>query len=205
MVQNNDVSHNTTPPTEVKPSASDPFDLTKLVIGQDYLQTASSAKLLTMVRVGRPNNQEWFRIHPDEAYRGNFAILDFKEENQVYIVTPNMTDTLAAEIFYATVYTGITRTNIPFVWPIRLPEDGKRQNEWHRTAAIGAEEAMTRWIRLVSNKNAGAYDVYPALRDPGEPKWPNKPFNELLRIAFRNEGIIDSDEHPAVRKLFGFE
>jgi hypothetical protein len=183
----------------------DPFNLANLVIGQDYLETASSTKLLTTVRVGKPNKQEWFRIHPDPAFRNNFAILEFKDENLVYIVAPGMTETLQGEIYFATVYFGITRMSVPFLWPVRLPDENGKQHECHRTAAIGAEHAMTKWTRLVHNKAAGAYDIYPALRDPGEPKWPDKPFNELLRIAFRNEGIIDSDEHPAVRKLFGFE
>lgn len=186
-------------------TAPDPFDLSKLVINQNYLETASSTKLLTTVRVGKPNKQEWFRIHPDPEFRNNFAILEFKDENLVYLVAPEMAETLQGEIYFATVYFGITRMNVPFLWPIRLPDENGKQHECHRTAALGAEHAMTQWTRIVHNKAAGAYDIYPALRDPGEPKWPNKPFNELLRIAFRNEGIIDSDEHPAVRKLFGFE
>ena len=35
-----------------------------------------------------------------------------------------------------------------------------------------------------------------------EPKWPDKSFGELLRIAFENR-IIDRADHPVIRELNG--
>jgi hypothetical protein len=35
-----------------------------------------------------------------------------------------------------------------------------------------------------------------------EPVWPEEPFNELLRIAFRDR-IISSPDHPVVKRLRG--
>jgi hypothetical protein len=185
-------------------TAPDPFNLANLVINQNYLETAGSTKLLTSVRVGKPHRQEWVRVNPDPAYRDIFGIFESKEDRTVYLVTPTMVETLIGEIYFATLYSGVTKTGVAFLWPVRLPGNDGRQNEWHRTAALAAEEAMTRWVRVVANMSAGAYDIYYATSDQGEAKWPDKPFQELLRIAFRNEGIIDSDEHPVVRKLHGF-
>ena len=186
-------------------TAPDPFDLSNLVINQNYLESAGSTKLLTSVRVGKPNRQEWVRVNPDPAYRLDVAIFESKDDRQTYLVTPRMVETLIGEVYFATLFSGITKTAVPFLWPVRLPGNDGRQNEWHRSAAIGAVEAMSRWVRVVTNMSAGAYDVFYATTDQGEPKWPDKPFQELLRIGFRNEGIIDSEEHPVVRKLFGFE
>jgi hypothetical protein len=68
---------------------------------------------------------------------------------------------------------------------------------------VAVEEAMTQWVRVASNMGAGGYDVLVANSDLGEPKWPDKSFQELLRIAYRNEGIVESEDHPVVKKLYG--
>jgi hypothetical protein len=181
----------------------DPFDLTNLVISQDYLATAGTTKLLTTVKVGRPNRQDFFRINADPAYRGIFSCFESKEDRASYIVTKAMADVLSGETFFATIFTGVTKLGNPFVWPVRLPGTDGRQNEWHRTALVAVEEAMTRWVRVASNMGAGGYDVLVANSDLGEPKWPDKSFQDLLRIAYRNEGIVESEDHPVVKKLYG--
>jgi hypothetical protein len=35
-----------------------------------------------------------------------------------------------------------------------------------------------------------------------EPEWPDKPLTEILQIAFRDR-IVDSENHPVVRRLRG--
>jgi hypothetical protein len=48
----------------------------------------------------------------------------------------------------------------------------------------------------------GAYDVYQATGQLGEPQWPAVPFKELLRVAFKGR-FIDSLDHPVLRRLRG--
>jgi hypothetical protein len=48
----------------------------------------------------------------------------------------------------------------------------------------------------------GAYDVFVAAGELGEPEWPTAPFSELLRIAFRDR-LIDDLNHPVLRRLRG--
>jgi hypothetical protein len=48
----------------------------------------------------------------------------------------------------------------------------------------------------------GAYDVLIATGQLGDPEWPTAPFNDLLRIAFR-DCYIDRIDHPLILRLRG--
>jgi hypothetical protein len=48
----------------------------------------------------------------------------------------------------------------------------------------------------------GAYDVFEATAEWPEPDWPNVPFNELLRVAFKGK-VIDTLDHPVLKRLRG--
>jgi hypothetical protein len=185
----------------------DPFNLKSLALSQDYLMKAGVTKLLTTIAVDKPKSQFFFRIHPDPEFRDVYGILkmqgDGKIGNDFYIVAPNMLPELQGEFYPATLYVGVTKQHNLFVWPIRLPEEGGRVNDWSRTSMIAAEKAMTTWVRVVANQGAGCNDIFLADADLGEPKWPDLPYAEILRIAFRSEGIIGSPDHPVVKKLRG--
>jgi hypothetical protein len=55
---------------------------------------------------------------------------------------------------------------------------------------------------LRASHAAGEYDIAVAAAPLPEPEWPDLPFRELLRLAFR-EAHIDSADHPVVRRLRG--
>ena len=185
----------------------DPHDLASMALDQSYLEKAGVTKLLTTVAIDKPKSQFFFRINPDPKFRAVYGILKMQGDGKIgsdyYIVAPNMLPELAGEFYPATLYTGVTKQGNPFVWPVRLPEDGGRVNEWSRTAMIAAQTAMTRWIRVKPNQGGGFNDILVADEDLGEPKWPDLPYTEILRIAFRDEGIISSLDHPIVKKLRG--
>ena len=89
------------------------------------------------------------------------------------------------------------------MWPVTLadPETGKT-NPWHASALDAAERAKASWIRMAANRSLGAYDVFQAAADLGEPVWPEEPFAELLRIAFRDR-VVDRPGHPLIDRLRG--
>jgi hypothetical protein len=45
--------------------------------------------------------------------------------------------------------------------------------------------------------------MFKAKGDLGTPVWPDKPLSDLLRLAFKNELLIDSIDHPVLRELMG--
>ena len=44
--------------------SDDPFDLAKLRVSQDFLETTNVKKLLTTVPIRKPNAQDFVRVHP---------------------------------------------------------------------------------------------------------------------------------------------
>ena len=88
------------------------------------------------------------------------------------------------------------------MWPVRLPGEDGRIDDWNRVAREAAEIAMSRWIKLTANRSLGTYDVSEAAADLPEPHWPTESMEQLLEVAFRGK-IIDSLEHPIVLQLQG--
>ena len=88
------------------------------------------------------------------------------------------------------------------MWPVALPDEGGRRNAWAETAREACELAKTAWVRLAADMSLGAYRIYEAEGQLSGPVWPDKPFPELLKLAFKDR-IIDSGDHPVVKRLRG--
>src|SRR6516225_3702052 len=87
-----------------------PFDPAALRLDQSFADTVGVTKLLTTVPVRKPNRQEFVRVHPDPAYRLTpAAIIEVKEDREVYLVTPNMARDLPGEFAVATLFISINR------------------------------------------------------------------------------------------------
>jgi hypothetical protein len=182
---------------------ADPFDPAALRLDQSYADTVGVKKLLTTVPVRKPNKQDFVRVHPDASYRLTpAAIIEVKDDREVYLVTPNLAPGLVGEFSTVTLFTTINRQGTLHLWPVKLPASDGRQNEWHRSAAEAAERAMKKWVRVTASMSLGAYEIFEASGDLPEPIWPDFSFQEILRIAFR-ERIVDRADHPLVQRLQG--
>jgi hypothetical protein len=102
----------------------------------------------------------------------------------------------------AMLHTAIDRRNNVFLIPVPLPGPDGRRNSWHQSLAEVVATAETKWVRSVANKSVGGYDMLVAQAALPEPEWPDATFEELVRIAFRERLIQDSD-HPVVTQLLG--
>jgi hypothetical protein len=181
----------------------DPFaDINNLRLDQNFAETCGVKKLLTTIPVRRPNPQDFVRVHPDPAYRELFPAIELKDERELYVVARNMRADLSTESVPATLFTAINRQGVVFLWPVRLPAPDGKTNEWWRSAREAAELAMARWVRIKANMSLGAYEMFAAESVMQNPTWPELPFTELLRIAFRDR-IISSADHPVVKRLRG--
>jgi hypothetical protein len=180
----------------------DPFsNLDALRLNQDYLATAGVKKLLTTIPVRKPRPQDFVRTHPD--HRMNVALIELRDDRETYLVTPPMVLELPCEYYPATLFLTISRQDVLTLWPVRMPGPDGKQLEWHRSALEAAELARTTWIKIRANMPLGAYDIFQAenINIP-DPQWPTLPFDEVLRIAFRDR-LIDSLDHPVVKRLRG--
>ena len=194
---------NQTNATDTAAEPADIFaDLSKLRLNQNFVETAGVKKLLTTIPVRKPGPQDFVRVNSEPAYRGNFAVIELKEDREIYLLPPGVAEALPGEFFMASIFTAINRQGTTFLWPVRLPGNDGKVLEWHRSAAEAAELAMARWIRVKANMNLGAYEIFEAASTIPDPKWPDLLFNEILRVAFKDRLITDLD-HAVIKRLRG--
>jgi hypothetical protein len=156
------------------------------------------------VPIGRP--RDFFRVHPDRAYRRRTEIYVHKPEGVIdevnYVVGPAMRGQIP-EARPCTLVAVVYRDGSPRLWPVKHPRDGERDNDAWTSARAAARVAMERWVKLVwVNRAFQTRDALPGFApDPDFSKLP--PFNELVRLAFGEHGIINDVSHPIYRELFG--
>jgi hypothetical protein len=185
-----------------KPTADDPFNPNNLRLDQSFEEAAGVRKLLNTIPVRKPNKQDWIRVHPDEEYRQPLAMLELVEDREFYVVVKTIAAELQDECFKAQLCTCTNRKGVVFLWPVKLPAPDSKPMEWHRSAMEGADLAQKRWIRIVANMHLGAYELKETVHKIPDPVWPDLPYWDLLRIAFRDR-IITSFDHPVIKGLRG--
>ena len=188
---------------KMEQKAPDPFDPLALRIDPATAPELGVKRSLVHVPVRKPDRQEYFMARPDAEYRMVMAILALKEERETYAVTPDVAAALPGEARIVEVRTCITRGGVVFIWPVPLPSSDGRENAWHKTARIAAELAEKQWVRMFANMGAGCYDILEASPDLSGPVWPEAGFSDLLRVAFGNGRLIDTAEHPVIKRLRG--
>src|SRR6266576_1041517 len=127
-------------------ASDDPYDLARLRINPEMLETTIVRKLLTTVPMRKPIDQDFVRVHPSPQYRETFAFIELKEDREIYILDRIAVPELQGEIFYATLFTAITRTGVLFLWPVKIQSADSKANEWHVSAATAAQYAMKSWV-----------------------------------------------------------
>jgi hypothetical protein len=183
------------------PQPYDPFDPENLRLDQSFIESAGVRKLLTTVPVRKPHRQELVRVHSDPAYRLTAAIIELRDDREVYLVPPVLAQQ-TPEAISVTLFTAINRQGVTFLWPVKLPTSDGKTNEWHRSAGEAAERAMTRWLFVRANMALGAYEMIEASATIPDPVWPTATFKELLKIGFR-ESLIEDFNHPVLKRLRG--
>jgi hypothetical protein len=187
------------------PPAPDPFDPASLRLSQSLNAALGVKKVVLSVPVRKPDKSWFVRVHPGEDYRIQTAVIELKDERQeTYLVDRSLWPELAGEPTFSprALFTAMNRSDVLFVWPVRLPGPDGRVDEWSRTALEAAARATNRWVRVTANMQLGAYDVAEALGQFPDPNWPDLPFREVLKIAFKDK-LIQSLDHPVLRKLRG--
>jgi hypothetical protein len=121
-----------------------PFDPARLQLSQNFAEMAGVRKLLTTVPVRRPHKQEFIRVHADDTYRLETPVLELKEDRETYLVSPDLWPELPGELTPKVLYTTINRQGVLTLWPIRLPGEDGRVDQWNASALEAAEMAQSR-------------------------------------------------------------
>ena len=193
-----------TRPTPAADPGPDPFDPASLRLSGDFTAALGVKKALLTVPVRKPDKSWFVRTHPDENYRLQTAVIELKEDRETYLVAPPLWPELAAESTFSprALFTAVNRQGVVFLWPVRLPGQDGKLDDWSRSTLEAADMARRSWVRVAANMALGAYDVFQASGDLPDPDWPELPFKELLRVAFRDR-LIDTLDHPVLRRLRG--
>src|SRR5262249_6740137 len=152
-------------------------------------------KQLTIIPVRKPSREAFIRCHPDEAFRIQTYVLELKVDCEIYLIDPDLCLDLQGESMVSPrlLITSQTKQGTIFLWPIRLPGSDGRLDNWSLSAMAAAKEATKSWVRVQSNMDLGAYEVYTATGNYAEPEWDLPKFNEILRIAFKDRLIQKMD------------
>jgi hypothetical protein len=176
-------------------------DLEALRLNNDAAMIGAT-EVLTHLPVRKPSRSEFFQVHPGEDYSLDTSIYEDKVEREFFLVPPGMRAEFVGEARPVLLRLCVNRQGQYFIWPVKLPGEDGRRNSWHNTALDAMAIAANEWVRLTADMGAGCYRIYKALGELSDPIWPDKSFRELLELAFAQR-IIDSPDHPIVRRLRG--
>ena len=182
-------------------ASDDPFDLSRLRINPEMLET-TGVKEIADDGAGAQAARSGFRPRPARAaLSGNARLHRIQGDRETYIVDLGAVPELQGECFFATLFVAISRTGVLFMWPVKVPSR-RQDHEWHTSAAMAAQYAMKSWVRVKSNMDLGAYEIFEAAGSIPDPIWPDLSFDEIVRIAFKDR-VIREPDHPVVKRLRG--
>jgi len=183
-------------------ATGDVADLSRLRLAKDFAAAIGVKKALLTVPVRKPTRQEFVRVHPDPAFRTQIALIELRDEGEVYAVEQGLCAELPGEVIPKVLLTTITKQGVVLLWPIRLPGEDGRLDAWNRSALDAADLATKKWVKVVSDRALGAYNVFEATGNLSDPEWPEVSFEELVRVAFKGR-VISTLDHPVLRRLRG--
>lgn len=163
------------------------------------VNTQRKKQILT-IQVGKPNKQNFFRVHPTLQYP--VYILDWIEEKTSYLVHPKLVELLENQIKYKILYVAQYSSGTPFLLAVSQPDNSGKWNNWHRSLNKAVEVAKKKWVRIEADQTAQSYNLYYAASNFGEPKWLEMSIDEYIAIAFKDTQILD-ENHPKVKELQG--
>jgi hypothetical protein len=157
-------------------------------------------EILSCISVRKPKNSEFVMVSP--ANQLTTIVYEDKDEGETYFVTPEIRPLMIAGTVTKMLTLAVNQTGSPFIWPVPVDEKSSRKNNWNESARAAYHQAKTHWVKLVGDRAAGYYRIYLAEGELPQPRWPDKPFGELLELAFNNRNI-DREDHPIIKAMRG--
>ena len=191
--------------SDTTPDAPDPFDVARLRLEPDDDAALGVRELLVSVPYRKPSKEQFIRVHRDAAYRCTGGLIELKDDDsECYWVDPSLWPYLADEPTFGKrlIVTGVTRQGSPFLWGLRLPGADGKVPVWVSIPLEAAKNAETKWTKLFWDQSQRRHRIKVSEHLADEPTWPELPFPELLRLAFKDR-VISSLDHPILMRLRG--
>jgi hypothetical protein len=195
---------------EIKPDIYNPYTEEDLRLSQDVLDEAMATEALTTVPAGKPNDQEFIRVHPDDSYHWKAALITHHQERGArYLILPKILPFVSKcniKFHYEQLFLYVTRQGKVAFWPIKIPKDNS-ENSWLSSAYGAVEMAQGEWVCVTSVPKRSMYVASPAQGIFPEPDWPKilqgKSIFDLLRLCFGDKRLINVEDHPLIQELRG--
>jgi hypothetical protein len=200
----NDSKRISQPTYSTKPATVDPFDPMQLGISTDYAAAISAQASAKPVELRKPNDQEYFRTSPHPHQRLLVGgIQDKQDMSKLYVVPNSLLDKVRARFpkhvrTYRLVLTQ-SGEGAAILWGVPQSED--RGGSWYSSQREACEKGQSHWTNMTSGR--GKYD-FESINNPKEVDWNSfAPMAEILRQALSDGRLIESMDHPLLRKLGG--
>lgn len=188
---------------EIKPETlATPSLISQLRLPADFDQNYGAKRVLINVPIGKPTKEKFFRVHPDLDNTFDAVVLELKEQGEVYVLLPDLTDLVGNLARKVRLYLAVDRGGNPFLIPVTLPDLDGSHNRWHASLDQSLDIARDKWVRISANRSLGTYDVHVANSALEDPVWPEEDLASLVEIAFRGK-IITSEKHPIIDTILG--
>lgn len=183
------------PPLKV----GNPLAAADLAIDQSHLEEYTNpAAADSVVECQRPAKGLFFTVRPETGKpwkdRAFYFLLQM-EGRDPYIVAPSIAATKTEEdtIRPVLVVRYVTMAGEEGLWALKLnPPDG-RSNNWNTSALNILELAESGWVRIVSLRKHYRHQVSRKTFDEVPPKFTDRPFSELIDIAFKDRIVTTLD------------
>lgn len=178
------------------------FDLNALRLPQNFGESLGVRKVLTRVPVQKPNRDRFFRVHPSPSMQARLLTYEDSATKDVFAVMPGFAEVFGSLAKRVDVHLAVDRQGNPFLIPVVLPSSDGTRNSWPESLAQAVEQAKKAWIRVMSNRAIGVYDIYMSAAELPPPEWPDKTIDEIVQLAF-NGKVVDTLDHPVIQGLEG--
>jgi len=175
------------------------FDMNDYTTTEEEIVKVTVKEIVTM-DVKMSSKHFFFTIHPTWEFVANGFKWD--GDNNIYIVHGDAIGHMVGLTSKMKFYLGYDENDNHFLLPIALPDEEGKQNSWHESREKVVLKAKKGWLRCQSRKGASGYDTYPTIDKYPDPKWTDKPKNEIMEIAFADHQV-NNEDHPIIKSLKG--
>ena len=149
------------------------FDASKFKMKSMDVNDPVAQKVIIRLPIKRPHKEEFVRCLASDEYQISCGIYQPKDDERVYLVTPDIAHLFGTSVKHVSLRLGINRQGKVFLWPVPLPPEEGKENQYHQTHREIAEVAVHSWVKMQADTSGGFYDYHIAMGNLSEPVWPH--------------------------------
>lgn len=154
------------------------------------------------IAVRKPRKNEYVRVSADPNQTLTTVVYTDPDSGEVYFVKPELRPAIITGGSTKMLALAINQMGGVFIRPVPVDDELSRRNAYNETAREAYQKAKDDWVLMVGDQAARYYRIYIAQGELPAPTWPDRPFAELLMLAFAHR-TIDSMNHPIIKAMRG--